>query len=176
MKAQKDSSIQHLLKYCSKGDTEAFHELYLQLDRVVFAFLAARTATREDAKDLLQDVALDLWKGVRSFSYRSDKQFYAFVFIIARRRLAKYYDARVQTTQLHENIADETPHQAVEYRLECIRLIDSLPKKMRLVMELRYIADLPFADIADRLNEKETTVKVRHHRALAKLKRLATQV
>jgi len=47
--------------------------------------------------------------------------------------------------------------------------IEKLPEKYRTVIELRHWSGLTFGEIGKFIGEKETTVKVRHHRALKML-------
>ena len=140
---------------CRDGDELAFRKIYDHLHQELFAFLATRARTR------------DLWQALARFRYSSDKQFYAFVYKIARRKLARHY-------QRHQSLQEIEPHHAsTTFTFNDLsgvqKLLTTLPEKLRLVVELRYVVDLPFSEIAIRLGEKETTVKVRHHRALKKL-------
>jgi len=48
--------------------------------------------------------------------------------------------------------------------------VDSLSPKYREVVRLRYWSGLTFGEIAAVLNTNEGTVKVRHHRAIEKLR------
>ena len=152
---------------CRDGDELAFRKIYDHLHQELFAFLATRARTRDDAKELLQELMIDLWQALARFRYSSDKQFYAFVYKIARRKLARHY-------QRHQSLQEIEPHHAsTTFNVNDLsgvqKLLTTLPEKLRLVVELRYVVDLPFSEIAIRLGEKETTVKVRHHRALKKL-------
>jgi RNA polymerase sigma-70 factor (ECF subfamily) len=47
--------------------------------------------------------------------------------------------------------------------------IHTMSEKYRTVIELRYWSGLTFGEIGKLIGEKETTVKVRHHRALKQL-------
>lgn len=152
---------------CRDGDELAFRELYDHLHQELFAFLACRARTRDDAKELLQELMLDLWRALGRFRYKSDKQFYAFVYTIARRKLAKHHDKNTPEIEVLSHHATTTMYFDDLSGMQ--RLFTALPEKLRVVIELRYIVDLPFAEIAARLGEKESTVKVRHHRALKKI-------
>ena len=150
----------------------AFHELYERLSQLVFGFLAARTNSRDDAKDVLQDIFIDVWRALPKFSYSSDKELYSFVYTIARRKLARYYKSQSKTIQYTEQHIQENYESINEESTSFLPIIQKLKPKYREVLELRYWCQLPFADIAKFLKTKETTVKVRHHRALGRLKTL----
>ncbi len=169
MNSQSNNNLEELIGLCAQGDTATYKELYEHLHKPLFGFIVARTGNREDAKDILQDVFVDLWNALSKFSYRSEKQFYGFVFTIAKRKLARYYDSRNDTIDITEqHITDN--YGPCDYDLTFIlKVVKKLKPKYREVLELRYWSDLTFKDIARFLKSKETTVKVRHHRALKQL-------
>jgi len=169
---QSNNNLERLIKASKEGDAEAFHELYDSLGQPIFAFIVARTNNREDAKDILQGVFIDVWRALPKFSYSSDKKFYSFVYTIARRKLARYYESRVSIVEYTEEHTKENYETMDEEAMSFLPVIHKLKPKYREVLELRYWVNLTFADIAKFLKTRETTVKVRHHRALKQLEAL----
>ena len=55
-------------------------------------------------------------------------------------------------------------------------LLEKLSLRDREVVDLRYFAGLPFAEIANMLGDNESAVKVRHHRAIRKLQSFLEQI
>jgi len=167
--------IENLVILSSQGDEIAFRGLYESLNNTLFKYIASRTRDRDEAKDLLQDVFIDLWKGLQNFSYSSESQFYGFVFIIIKRKLSKHYKTNRQTLELNENAPGQNYEMDVE-KEDDIRvmkeIISKLKEKNRIVIELHYWSGLTFNEIGTILNCKETTVKVRHHRALKTLEEI----
>jgi len=49
-------------------------------------------------------------------------------------------------------------------------MLDRLPVRDKEVLALRFLEELPFAQVAERMNIKESAAKVRCHRALARLR------
>lgn len=82
--------------------------------------------------------------------------------ILRRRRVEqRYRAARVE-------VADtEIPEELIDLR----RAIDRLTDRQRLVIVLRYFADLPDDEIATILGVRPATVRTRSHRALAALRK-----
>jgi len=167
--------IENLVVLSGQGDKVAFHDLYEKLNNTLFKYIVSRTRDRDEAKDLLQDVFIDLWKGLEKFSYSSESQFYGFVFTIIKRKLSKHYKNNEQTLELDEN----TPGQNYEMDAEkkddirvMTEAVSKLKEKNRVVIELHYWSGLTFNEIGTILNCKETTVKVRHHRALKTLEEM----
>lgn len=173
MNSLTDNQIEKILRLCQQGDAQAFRQLYDRLGSKIFAFLVARLPQRADALDLLQEVFIDLWQGLNRFSYRSDKEFYAFVFKIAKRKVAKFYSSRKIAVEFSEYYARDNYDNPIGNILGLARVVNKLKRGYRDVIHLRYWAQMSFAEIADHLNIKESAAKVRHHRALKKLQTLA---
>jgi len=170
--SQSELSLEELIVTSKAGDMNAFHELYERLSQPVFGFVAARTNSRDDAKDILQDIFIDVWRALPKFSYSSDKELYSFVYTIAKRKLARYYKSQSKTIQYTEQYAQENYENINAESMSFLPIVQKLKPKYREVLELRYWSQLPFADIGKFLKTTETTVKVRHHRALLQLKTL----
>lgn len=169
-----DGRFETLITRIQSGDEEAFRTLYDALADRLFGYVGSRTRSRADALDLVQDIFIDLWASLGRFSYRSDGHFYSFVFTIAKRKLYRHYKKGDTVESLDDLAFDE--HPRVEPDIvdpEGMRpLVALLPDKYRDVITLRYWSGMSFADIANALDTTETNVKVRHHRALEKLRDL----
>jgi RNA polymerase sigma factor (sigma-70 family) len=97
---------------------------------------------------------------------------YGFVFTIARRTLAGYYDSARRDKEMAE-IPQEDRYDMDIAALGDVHMIEramaELSEDDRDVMTLRYWSGFSFAEIADLKGAKETAIRVRHHRALEKL-------
>jgi len=164
-----NNSIEQCVVKYKQGDEQAFRELYDLLNNKLFAFVMSRTPSRPDALDILQEVFIDLWQALSKFSYKTDKQFYAFVFLITKRRVAKYYRGRKQTEEMTDQHIQDNYQTVVEYFPELSKATTKLKQKYQDVIHLRYWSELSFSEIADYLNINESAAKVRHHRALKQL-------
>lgn len=169
MNSLADNSIKDLVLAIGKGDKDAFHQLYQEINQKLFAFLQTRLPNREDALDILQDIFVDLWRGLTNFHYKSDKQFYSFVFKIAKRKLAKFYSKQQVAIEFDEKYMTDN------YELPDgdIHLLSSLTGKLKPayqdILHLRYWSQMTFGEIGNYLNINESAAKVRHHRALKKM-------
>jgi len=160
-----------------QGDEKAFQVLYNHLSDPLFRYILARTKDRDDTFDVMQDVFVDLWKGLQRFSYQSEGQFYGFVFTITKRKLSKHYRLIKKHGDLSymdhiDDLYEIMPIETKDDLRVTIEATEQLKNKYKEVIELRYWSDLSFADIAKLLGEKETTVKVRHHRAIKQLEEI----
>lgn len=153
------------------GDQDAFRQIFDHCHDKLFRYLLARTPSRDDALDLTQDTFVDLWQALPRFRYASDRQFFAFVFTIAKRKLAKYYAAAPRTVEFDEaHIAGSFSLDIEDYR-QLTRSIASLSINYQEMLHLRYWGGLSWKETAATLGITEVAAKVWHHRALRKLQR-----
>lgn len=168
-----DNSIAVLIKTAKTGDQRSFRRLYDQLNDKLFGFLVARLPNRADALDCLQEVFLDLWQALPGFQYRSDKEFYAFVFTLTRRKIARFYRSQQPAVELTEQHMQENYELNIDFAPGLVKLVGRLKKKYRDVVHLRYWSEMTFGEIAEYLGITESSAKVRHHRAIQKLQALS---
>jgi len=161
--------LQSLIEDVQNGNEDAFGEIFKWLSGRLFAYVLSHTAHREDALDIVQEVFIDIWKGLGTFQYKSDEQFYGFVFTITKRKLYKRYKNKHIVVSLEEDMVHESYEMKTEDYRHLLVHVNDLPTKYQDVLKLRYWSDMPFGEIAAMLGVKETTAKVWHHRALKKL-------
>ena len=152
---------------------EAFKGIFNQLADRVFAYACPRTECREDAMDITQETFIELWNTLNKFQYRSDNEFYGFVFLLARRRLARYYKKRKKTLPLEEIKIEKYYEMDIgENRSYLRRYLGALASNYQELLQLRYWLDMTYGEIALVMDINENTAKVWHHRAIKQLKDL----
>ncbi len=173
---QNDNGLQDVLAQAGQGNDKAFRALYDHLADRIFSFVRPRTRGREESLDIVQDIFVDLWSALPKFRYISDAHFYSFVFVIAKRKLARHYGER--TTESLDDL-EVHAHPRVDADItdpDGMRtLVARLPEQYRDVVTLRYWSGLSFAEIGEMLGVSENNAKVRHHRALKLLERLMNE-
>jgi RNA polymerase sigma-70 factor (ECF subfamily) len=155
-------------------EPQAFVELYTSYVGRVYRYVHARVANQRDAEDLTSQVFLDALKSLPS--YRSRAPFAAWLFSIARQRVADYYRHGKQAT--HANI-DDIPlssgenvlqHVIHEENLDALaEVVTRLDEQEQELLRLRFAAEMTFVEIAALLGCKEDAVKKRFYRLLARL-------
>lgn len=171
-----DHEIRTLVKKSAKGEAESCKKLYEHLVDKVYAYVQYRTATKEFAVDITQDVFIDFFSTLSNFTYQSRAQLYAYIFVITRRKVARHYDAQTKRGEKtivafdEEHITIEpsgTPYEVQEDVAQALQLLD---EQTREIVVLHHWSRYTFGEIALLMNMAESAIRVRHHRALKTLK------
>ena len=166
-----------LLEAVGGGDERAFAELHRRYAAVVFSFVLARTADRGAAEEVSADVWLGCWRSARAF--RGDSQVLTWLLGIAKRQIWTHARRRrIPTAPLDEeieNLADDAddPAGLVAAAVsvdELVAALRSLPEDLAEVVDLAWLHELPYAQIASTLGIPAGTVKSRVSRARRILK------
>src|ERR1035437_4731989 len=81
----------------ARRDPEAFAALYRRYLTPVYRYLYSRLGSVHDAEDITTQVFIDALEGLSANHYRAWGCFSAWLFTIARRRLADFYRQRPAT-------------------------------------------------------------------------------
>lgn len=169
-----DAELRTIVEESAEGSTTKFKELYEHLAQRVFGYVRFRTNTEDIAEDLTQDVFVGLWSSLPNFSYRSRAEFYAYVFQIVRRTLARHYGSKHTQGQkdrvgIDDSLLSDSESKS-ENEFDVNRALDTLDAVSRDVVVLHHFSGYTFGEISEMLGGEETAIRVRHHRAMKKLK------
>ena len=171
--------VAELVAAARDGDREAFDELVRVTYADTYTLALRLTGNEEDARDVVQESYLRAFRGLSRF--RGEAQFSTWMYRItancANTQLGKRSKHRHDELLDTDPIADERPSIDPQGQLEAGALrerltdaLEALPPKLRQVVVLRDIYDLPHEAIAAELGISETAAKVRLHRARKKLR------
>jgi RNA polymerase sigma-70 factor (ECF subfamily) len=168
-----------LVAAARNGDREAFDELVRATYADTYTLAYRLTGNEEDARDVVQDAYLRAYRGIRRF--RGDARFTTWLYRITANCASTYLGKRLRNQ--HEELDDDTPlvdseashdpEQQMAVSLERDRVaaaLAELPPRLRSVVVLRDVYDLPHEAIAAELGITEAAAKVRLHRARKKLR------
>src|SRR5437763_9784341 len=172
------SDLADLVTAAKAGDRSAFDDLVRATYADTYTLAYRLTGNEEDARDVVQDAYLRAYKGLRKF--RGDAQFTTWLYRITAnctsttvtRRSKARHDELDMDTELADERPDHDPQVRAEASLERDRVgaaVANLPPRLRAVVVLRDIYDLPHEAIAAELGISEAAAKVRLHRARKKL-------
>lgn len=157
----------------ARTNAQAFGALYDRYVQRVYRYCLYRTNHPHEADDLTAQIFLAALEGLPR--YRQDGHFAAWLFSIARRKVAESHRRAPQ-----ERLDDSLPppvHIDLELAVEksqrrenMLRLIQALAEDERELIHLRYAAELSFAEMAKALNAREDAVKKRLYRLVGRLR------
>ena len=154
----------------------AFDGIYRALAGPVCRFLAVQGAPDPDATT--QEVFLRVFRGLGRFDGDAE-HLRSWVFTVARNLLVDEHRAAGRRpvsagTQLPERAmpgAEDELHAGLDAR-QVRGVLDALPADQREVVVLRFLVDLPLADVAAVTGRSLPAVKALQHRGLARLRRV----
>lgn len=161
------------------GDRSAFDELVRQTFVDTFTLARRITGNEEDARDVVQEAYFRAWRGIGKF--RGEAQFSTWMYRITanaatthvKRRQRHRAESLDDVAEPRDVRIESQPDAMVESGMALDRLadaLDELPPKLRSVVVLKDVYDLPHEAIADELGISVTAAKVRLHRARRKLR------
>ena len=183
-----DEEIIYLYK---NGDEEAFKKLIDRYTAPLYNF-AARTAGRNDAPDIVQEVFVKVWKHIHRFD-ATRASFKTWIFTIAKNTATDFLRKKksllfsdlnnptrsdlVNDNFFEENIPDENllPDLALQ-KLEDNKFLNKTMEKLRPIYQeilaLHYQEEMTFEEIGKILAKPLNTVKSQHRRALLEMRRM----
>lgn len=168
-----------LVAAAKAGDRAAFESLVRATTPEIYTLAYRLTGDEEDARDVVQDAYFRAFRSIKRF--RGDARFSTWMYRItancAATYLAKRSKGRHEELSDDEPVADHRPDFDPEAVAEAGALRDrltaalaDLPPRLRAVVVLRDVYDLPHEAIASELGITEAAAKVRLHRARRKLR------
>jgi RNA polymerase sigma-70 factor (ECF subfamily) len=162
-----------LIQMIAQGDRAAFTELYHRHSSNLYNFLLRLIHEQAIAEELLQEVFLAVWTGASTFRKRSSVK--TWIFRIGHNKAISWL--RRYKRVILEKLPDlpaEDDHIDDEMMLswqsdKVTEALDSLSPKHRAVIELSFVHNLSYADIAAIVECPVGTVKSRMSYALRHL-------
>ncbi len=161
------------------GETRLFEELVVRYQDRVYGMALRLTRSREDARDVAQEVFLAAFRGLGSF--KGDARFSTWLYRIAWNRSADWLRARKrpdrragsleETAEVVDGRADPAAdHLRGEERAGLRRAIGELEEHYRVVVELHHYQELSYEQISEVLGVPVKTVETRLYRARKQLR------
>ncbi len=164
----------------------AWRDLIGRHQRSLFSIAYRFTGNYSDADELAHEIVIRLYRQLDRFDPRA--HFAVWVNSVARNYCIDRYRVRVRERQwlLPEPPLDRLrsrggrdPHQQVELREtreEVTAALKLLSPKLREAIRLRFLLELPYDEICERLGIPAGTVKSRIHRGRAEMRRRLAEI
>ncbi|MEZ5345678.1 MAG: RNA polymerase sigma factor [Pyrinomonadaceae bacterium] len=168
---------QHLIEKSSKGDAEAFSEIYFSLKDPLYGFAFRMTNTVSIAEEITQEVFLFFIENSEKYDAERGSLF-SFLCGVARNKVLNYLKksgTRLETNDLEEDLF-ESPSNTwgrspirnlldKEFSGKLEQCVQSLPPYQKEVLLLREIEELSYEEIAAITETNIGTIKQRLYRA-----------
>lgn len=157
-----------------KADNElAFSEIFRRFDSLLYIYAYKKLQNSEEAKDIVQEVFVQLWRGRKDFVLKTTLPGYLYkavlnkiLNVIARQQTETKYISSLQYAIDTEALSADSLIREKDIAALIEREIAALPPKMREVFELRKNQYLSNREIAQHLGISEQTVETHMKRAL----------
>jgi RNA polymerase sigma-70 factor (ECF subfamily) len=170
--------VRELVASGQQGDRDALEELYLiHFDRI-YSYLHVSVGNRHDAEDLTTQTFLKMLEKIGSFKWQS-APFSAWLFRIAHNLAMDHFRSHRRwqpEEEVPEPPGDEEPSAELRAmqtigRESMLKLIEGLSPEQQQVLTLKFVFNLPNAEVAAILDKTEGAIKSLQHRALVSLQK-----
>lgn len=154
---------------------KGFVALVHQYKEKIYWHIRRMVVVHEDADDVLQNVFIKVWRHIHKF--RGDSKLYTWLYRIATNETLTLLEAnnkkRVATIDNDYNMAEKIKADEyfdaskLEWKLQLA--LQKLPEQQRLVFNLRYFDEMPYAEMSKVLNVTEGSLKASYHHAAKKI-------
>jgi RNA polymerase sigma-70 factor (ECF subfamily) len=180
MATSKESTadIRSLVARAQDGDRDALEELYLiHFDRI-YSYLHMSVGNRHDAEDLTTQTFLKMLESIKRFRWQS-APFSAWLFRIAHNLAVDHFRASRRwqpEEEVPEPVGETEPSAELAAfqsigRQSMLELIENLSQEQKQVLTLKFVFNLPNAEVATILSKTEGAIKSLQHRALVSLQK-----
>lgn len=175
-----------LIQSVLEGDKNAFPELVERHLDALHRFVFRYVRSSDDADDVTQEAFIRAWKNLKKFD--QTKNFKTWLFTIAKNASLDLLKKKkpilfgsmseedgaldaVLAPYLDDPAAPDVLFERAVVKEDMTKALGTLPPAYRTVLTMRYNENLKFREIAEVLGEPIDTVKSKHRRGLALLKK-----
>ena len=176
-----DLDLVHRLQ--TKDDLKAYELLLRRYEKEAFGLAYVLVGDREEARDVLQESFLNLYRSIKAFRGESSFRTYFFRILVNRCRDVQrkksiwgrifLWKASGEGDDLPEAVTEKTPLQEIfqaELGKKIGALMKELPWRQRTIFALKFIEGLKIREIAELTHLSPGTVKVHLFRAVSKMR------
>jgi len=148
-----------------RGDARAFEMIYRKYWRQLFVYVYQQLGSKEESKEILQDLMLSLWQNREESNIQNLK---AFLFIAARNlvnmrirreiNVRKYQEYKLMQ-EVFETIESDFSLQESDLMRAIESALEKLPEKTALVFRLNKLDHLSIDKIASQMGLSDKAVK-----------------
>jgi RNA polymerase sigma factor (sigma-70 family) len=153
-----------------------FNMLVRSYQQRIYGLIRKMVIDHDDADDLTQEVFIKVHKAIDSF--REDSQLFTWIYRIATNESLNFLNKKRKRFFLRiEDIGPELASKidsipvpdGDEIQKKLQKALLTLPDKQRLVFNLKYYEDMPYAEMAAVTGTSEGALKASYHHAVKKI-------
>ena len=166
------------------GDNNSFKILYDKYRNKLYGYIYCRVKEKSEVEDVLQETFAKVFKNMEFYDEERGS-FYNFILKNANQVIVEYFrkssnfDNKVEKIYLNSNVIDDDDIAIIydsidgEYNLKS--LLDELPEPQRVALNLVYLKNLSYRDVARVMKKSELSVKSLIFRAKKTLQKEITE-
>lgn len=173
---RKEINADYLLwERLKKGDTSAFNELYGKYADILFSFGMVYSGDKEYVKDCIHDLFFELFKYRKNLSETNSIRNYLFKSL--KRKVRSKQKGRLQLIYTAESLewndsgegdGGDDPLQDDIQKLA--KAIQQLPERQQEALNLRFIVELPYSEVASIMDISLESVRTLVYRSVKTLR------
>jgi RNA polymerase sigma factor (sigma-70 family) len=172
-KSLSNKTDEELMLLYQNGDTEAFHALYERHAGKIFGYLKKKTKNQEEALDFFQEVFSKIHRS--KHLYNKSLPALPWIFTVTRTTLIDCLRKEKASMNKVEMDLETIPIEEKNESLDIQQIIPSLarlPENQKIALELRYLEEKTFEEIAKDLKTSEVNVRKLISRGVQRIKEL----
>ncbi|EID72417.1 RNA polymerase sigma factor [Imtechella halotolerans] len=176
---------QFIIKEIQNRNQQVYKKLFGDLYRELVIYANGFLFDKASSEDMVQEVFIHLWEHAKDITIRDSIKSYLYAMV--RNRCLNYLKSIKVNDSLHlldfNNILDtsfdldslsSSDKQILHRQLQLV--IEQLPKKMQQIVEMRFVNNYKYGEIAAELGVSVNTVKTQLQRAKLKISAALTQL
>ena len=180
-------STDALIEACLQGDQAAWNAIVSRYRRKVFNVAYTFVGRHDEAEDLTQDIFLKVFKALRTFDRRAN--FTTWIISVSRNLCIDHYRRVRKEREVVDRRVDASELSPVAKGIDAFARLDrfdrrallqealaALPDTLRTAVAMRDLQELPYQEIARRLDLPDGTVKSRINRGRHELARQVLRI
>ena len=170
-----DREILEGIKIPEKAEI-AFNNLVQKYQERLYWHIRKIVLNHDDCDDVLQNTMIKVWRSLSTF--RSESGLYTWLYRIATNEALSFLKQKKKKTfapwvdvegQMSENLEADPWFNGDEIQLKLQQAILKLPKKQRIVFNMKYFDELKYDEMSEVLGTSVGALKASYHHAVKKI-------
>lgn len=155
---------------------DAFRTLVSEYQERLYWHIRRIVLNHDDADDVLQNTFIKVFRGIKNF--KGESALYSWMYRIATNEAITFLNQRAKKSginnealqeQMIGNLEADVYFDGDEIQLKLQRAIALLPKKQRLVFNMKYFQEMKYDEISEVLDTSVGALKASYHHAVKKI-------